>query len=520
MWWRRKKQKQQNKQQAELINQEEQQQSDHLDSEKKQQQVDNLFQAYMENIDFQVSDYTNKSTSKDFQIALFSTMVDATILQEDILPYLLEKQFESLADLHTIMPVGDIEITSDTTKIEKKLLTGCVMVRLLSSPDDFAFISAPKDVVRDVTPAEIESNVLGPKEAFIESIDQNINLIRKRLPVKELKIEEYAVGTLSNTKVAVLYLEGLASPENVSTVKQRIDDIKFDFITDSAFINKFLNDNTYSIFPQLLTTERPDRASSVLTEGKVVIMVDGSPNVLIGPTTLVEFLISFEDYYVHWMIATFLRFIRLFSVIFSISISAIYVAITTYHYQLIPRDLLNILVTSRREIPFPPILEAFILEVMIEILREAGARLPTKIGQTIGIVGGIVIGTASVEAGLTSNVLLIIVAMGALASFTTPVYQMGNTIRLLRFPFLLFAHMWGLIGIAFCWCLLMMHLLRLTSLGRPYLEPLYPPRVSDFKDTVIRIPYGFQAKLPQYTEAQKKWRFNPFKARKQKDIDE
>src|SRR5699024_10277199 len=146
---------------------------------------------------------------------------------------------------------------------------------------------------------------------------------------------------------------------------------------------------------------------------------------------------------------------RLFSVIFSITFSSIYVAIVTYHYQLIPRDLLHILVTSRRGIPFPPILEALILEIMIEILREAGARLPTKIGQTIGIVGGIVIGTASVEAGLTSNVLLIIVAMAALASFTTPIYSMGNTIRLLRFPLLFFAHLWGLVGIAFCICLMM-----------------------------------------------------------------
>lgn len=522
MWWRRNKRNQQKiqaEQQNEPFNQKEKQQTTQNNG-KNQQQVDELFQPYAKNMDFNVSNFTNQVTNAHFQVALFSTLVDATIFQDDILPYLLEKPFQSLTELHTIIPAGEMEVTTDTSKLEEKLFSGCIVVRLGSDPDSLAFIGAPKEVVRDVVPPEIESTVLGPKEAFIESMTQNINLIRKRLPIKELKVEEYAVGTLSKAKVAILYIDGLAHPENISTVKQRVADIDFDFITDSTFISKFLKDQTFSLFPQLLLTERPDRASAVLSEGKIVIMVDGSPEALIGPTTLVEFLISFEDYYADWFVATFLRCIRLFSVIFSISISAAYVAVVTYHYQLIPRDLLNILITSRREIPFPPILEALILEIMIEILREAGARLPTKIGQTIGIVGGIVIGTASVDAGLTSNVLLILVAMAALASFTTPIYQMGNTIRLLRFPFLLFAYLWGLPGIAFCGCVLFVHLLRATSLGRPYLEPFYPPRVSDYKDTIFRLPFKYQEKLPQYSQTQYKFRFSGAKAKQRKDIDE
>jgi hypothetical protein len=181
---------------------------------------------------------------------------------------------------------------------------------------------------------------------------------------------------------------------------------------------------------------------------------------------------------------------------------------------------LSTLVTSRREIPLPPILEAVFLELTIELLREAGARLPTKVGQTIGIVGGIVIGTASVEAGLTSNVLLIIVALAALASFTTPVYKMGNTIRLLRFPFLLFAELWGLLGIVYCFCLLMTHLLRLTSLNRPFLEPLYPPRISDLKDAIIRLPFDLQRMRPQYLRTQNPVRFPKKEKPRLKDIDE
>lgn len=205
---------------------------------------------------------------------------------------------------------------------------------------------------------------------------------------------------------------------------------------------------------------------------------------------------------------------------FSILATPLYVAVLNYHYVLIPKDLISTLVISRSTIPLPPILEAVILELTIELLREAGARLPTKVGQTIGIVGGIVIGTASVEAGLTSNVLLIIVALSALASFTTPIYKMGNAIRLIRFPFLLFAELWGVIGVAISAMFILVHLLKLTSLGRPYLEPIYPFRFSDFKDSFIRLPLSKQSERPMYTQSKDKIRFSKKAARQNKDMDE
>jgi len=281
-----------------------------------------------------------------------------------------------------------------------------------------------------------------------------------------------------------------------------------------------ISDNHNSPFPQLLDTERPDRVVSILAEGKIAVIVDGSPHVLIGPTTLVEFFASFEDYFLNWILSSFFRIIRLFAVSFSILATPIYVAVLNYHYELIPTDLLNNFVTSRREVPVPPFLEALFLEGTIELLREAGARLPTKVGQTIGIVGGIVIGTASVEAGLTSNILLIIVALAALASFTTPVYKMGNTIRLLRFPFLMFAEMYGLLGIVLCFCFLATHLLRLTSLGRPFLEPIYPPRISDLKDAFLRMPFSMMNERPKQLRTEQPKRMDEEKSRENKDIDE
>lgn len=469
--------------------------------------------------DYKTLTYQNKKTGKHFSIHFISSLIDQQILDTTILSPLLEEEFDQLEDLKKLVP-GEFEISTDEKKLEEKMFRGHVVLKIESEPKKFAVLAARKEIVRNISLPEVEFSVVGPKEAFTESIEQNINLIRKRLPIKELVIEEFKVGKLTKTKVAVLYIDGICDKENVNTVRQRINEIEIDHIIDSSYIVQLISDNHNSPFPQLLDTERPDRIASVLAEGKVAIMVDGSPHVLIGPTTLVEFFGSFEDYFLNYILASFFRIIRMFSVLFSLLITPIYVATLTYHHELIPKDLLNTLVTSRQGIPLPPFLEAMFLELTIELLREAGARLPTKVGQTIGIVGGIVIGTASVEAGLTSNVLLIFVALSALASFTTPVYKMGNTIRLLRFPFLIFAQLWGLLGIVFLFCVLLVHLLRLTSLGRPFLEPIFPPRFSDFKDSIVRLSFESQAKRPKLLRPKDDYRYSPKKAKDYKDIDE
>lgn len=470
--------------------------------------------------DFKKVHYINHPTNNRFCFSFISTLIDESILQDNALPYLLEKPIEKIDDVKELVAITDVQVSNDPSLIEQKLFNGYVLLTLESDSKNFAFLAAQKEIVRTIATPEVEFSVIGPKEAFVESIDQNINLIRKRLPIKELILEEFTIGSLSKTKVNFLYMDGIADPDNVQTVRDRLKRIEFDTITDSSYIVQLISDNKNSPFPQLLDTERPDRVSAILAEGKIAIFVDGSPHALIGPTTLVEFFGSFEDYFLNWILSSFFRMIRLFAVAFSILITPIYVATLSYHYELIPKDLLTTLVTSRRVIPLPPILEALFLELTIELLREAGARLPTKVGQTIGIVGGIVIGTASVEAGLTSNVLLIIVALAALASFTTPVYKMGNAIRLLRFPFLFLAELWGLLGIVICFCFLMTHVIRLTSLNRPFLEPIYPPRRTDLKDSLIRLPFSKQAFRPQYLRTKDPVRYNPHGKKIKNDIDE
>ncbi len=428
-------------------------------------------------------------------------------VNQEILSALSDKKLPDLPTIKEQLPIEDLSILDNVSEIQDKLMTGCAMIHQKKAPKDGLLIPAPALEKRQVNVPETEYSVLGPKEAFVESLDTNINLVRKRLPIPELHMKEIKAGRLSKTRVKVAYIAGIASQENVNTIIQRIQSIEYDHIPDSSFISQMIVDNRNSPFPQIIDTERPDRVASSLAEGKIAVFVDGSPHVLTAPTTLTEFFSAYDDYFYTWNIASVFRLIRLFAVTFSVISTPAYVAVLTYHYEMIPQDLLNTLVSSRSGIPFPPILEALILELTIELLREAGARLPTKVGQTIGIVGGIVIGTAAVQAGLTSNVLLIVVALSALASFTTPVFQISNVIRLLRFPFLVFAQLLGLVGIAVCFAFVLVHLLKLSSIGRPFLTPVYPLRTRDLKDALFRLPFDRQNYRPLITRAEDKVRF-------------
>jgi hypothetical protein len=463
--------------------------------------------------------YYNSETKTPFYISYYAPLIEGQILHNDILNQLNNKEWNTIESLKSIVPIEDIKILNNKEKIEEALLAGSIMVYLSETDKQVALIPAHSNKGRSVSKPEIEFSVIGPQDAFVEGMDININLIRKRIPSPKLTVKEITVGKVSKTKVSVVYIDGIANEQNVNTVTQRLNDIEFDQILDISTVEQLLQDNSNSPFPQLISTERPDRVAAVLGEGKVAIVADGSNHVITGPTTFIEFFSSMEDYYMSWLVGSAFRLIRFLAVTFSIFATPIYVAVLTFHYELIPRDLLATLTSSRANIPFPPVFEAIFLELTIELLREAGARLPTKVGQTIGIVGGIVIGQASVEAGLTSNILLIIVALAALASFTTPVYQMGSTIRLLRFPFIFFAYLWGGLGIVICLSFLMVHLLKLTSLGNPYMSPLYPIRLSDWKDAFIRLPFSMSSVRPFISRAKDAMKYNNTRVKEKNDND-
>ncbi|MDG0946329.1 spore germination protein [Bacillus paranthracis] len=435
------------------------------------------------------SDFVNYHTSDDetmpYWISYYRPSLDGEKLQKYLMPTLLERPNASLEELKEHIPMSGITITNDLQKIEDMVLKGHAIVQVNQQDQKCMLANIAIDNYRAPTPPLNESTVIGPQEGFVEDIDTNINLVRKRLPVLDLQTKEMIIGEFSKTKVVMMYLDNLAEKDNVDFLEESLRALEYDQINDSAYLQELMGEK--SIFPLYINTERTDRVTKALIDGKIAIFVDGSPSVLLTPVSYFDFFISPEDYNVSWLYATFSRVLRLISVLFSICATPLYVAVLNYHYELIPSDLLETLILSRAQVPFPPLIEALFLELAIDLLREAGARLPMKVGQTLGIVGGIVIGQASVQAGLTSNILLIIVALSALASFITPIYKMGNAVRLLRFPFLMFAEIGGLFGISLGFIFLFTHLFRLTSLRKPY-ALFYPTRQQSVKDSWIRFP--------------------------------
>lgn len=441
----------------------------------------------------QSSDFSELTICEEISLNIlyFNTLVDEQIIQEHISTPILKNSEEasSLAAIRKVIPIKDAELSSDIGKIAEKLIQGKAVIYLKDDINTGLIVSSLSAAkgYREQNDAENEYSVIGPKLGFVENIDINIRLLRRSLNIPNLKFEEFVVGTTSKTRVAIAYIEGIINPEIINTARQRINDLDYDLICDSSLLDQLITDNSNTPFPLLLTTERVDRSVYCLINGQLAILSDGSPYVISAPTSIFDFFVSPEDYLLPWVLGSFFRLIRFLGVLFSIIATPLYVAVLTYHIAIIPKDLLGPIIDSRANVPFPPILEALFLEIIIELLREAGARLPTKVGQTLGIVGGIVIGQAAVQAALTSNILLIIVALSALASFTTPTFKMSNTIRFLRFPLIFLAAIWGGVGLVAGVVILYTHTLRLKSFGMPYSAPLFPFRSSEFPDGFIRL---------------------------------
>ncbi|MBM4763238.1 spore germination protein [Bacillus sp. B15-48] len=436
------------------------------------------------------------------QICFYQTLIDPNIFQQSVLPSLKENasEIKKLSDLKKFVPIEDIKIIKDPIEVDKALYDGHVVVYFKDKMEEYALldISYPRLGQRETNDTQNEFSVIGPKIGFIEDLSTNLHLVREHLSTSDLIFEEIVVGTRSQTKVVVAHLDGVTNKEYVNTAKQRLKDLDTDVSFDNTQLEQLISDNSKSPFPTYITTERVDRAVGALVQGQVVLISDKSSYAIIAPATLMEFFSNPEDFYLPTIIASFFKLIRVFGVLFSIFATAFYVAILTFHFEVVPKDLLGPIIFSRANVPFPPVVEVLFLEVTIDLLREAGARLPTKIGQTLGIVGAIVIGQATVEAALTSTILLIIVALAALTSFTTPIYKMSNAVRLLRYPFILLASFWGGLGIYVGLILLIAHLARLKSLGVPFLLPLYPYRKGGVAASFIRSPYTKIDKRPWY----------------------
>ncbi|MBN4069763.1 MAG: spore germination protein [Alkaliphilus sp.] len=366
-------------------------------------------------------------------------------------------------------------------------------VLLLDDYEKIIIIGSRGWPMRSVSEPITESVIRGPRDGFTETLRVNTALIRRRIRDSQLKVHAMQVGRRSRTDVAILYIEDIADSGLVEEVKKRLEEIDVEAVIDSGFLEQLIEDNWISIFPQIQNTERADVASAALYEGKTVIVVDNSPFVLIAPSTFNAMMQSAEDYHERWMIATVVRILRYFAAFLSLLFPALYVAITSFHPQMLPTSLVITLSANRSGVPFPAIIEALLMEVTIELLREAGVRLPGPIGATIGIVGGLVIGQAAVEAGLVAPLMVIVVAVTAIASFSIPSYNIAIAFRMLRFIFIVSAGFLGLYGIMLILTAVLVHLCSLKSFNTPFLSPFVTvaENTSALKDTIVRAPTKF-----------------------------
>lgn len=369
----------------------------------------------------------------------------------------------------------------------KALLSGSCLI-MAEGEDNVLVVDASGGEQRSVGEPTTQTVMRGPQHSFTENVNTNLGLIRRIIRSTDLRIESIVIGRHTHTNISVCYVEGIAEQNVVSEVNRRLKEIDIDGILESGYIEEFIQDKTFTPFPTLLNVERPDVVAAALLEGQVAVLVDGTPFVLLAPVTFFKFFQSAEDYYQRWDIASFLRLLRQSAFFISMMLPAAYIAVTTFHQEMLPTTLLISLAAQREGIPFPALVEAFIMEMTFEVLREAGVRMPRAIGPAVSIVGALVLGQAAVQAGLVSPAMVIVVSFTAISNFVTPQLNIAIAARLIRFTLMLFAGVLGFFGIMTGVIILITHLAGLQSFGVPYMTPIAPFRMSSMKDIFIRVP--------------------------------
>lgn len=351
-------------------------------------------------------------------------------------------------------------------------------------------LSLPGWEDRGVPESKTQSVVKGPQDAFLETLSTNTSLVRRRIRDTSLRNQSYVIGMKTKTDVAIMYMEGTACEENVKHVNKKLEQMKLEEVIEGEYLEEILVGNhKFTLFPTTYNTDRPDTVAAGILEGKIAIFVDGSPFVMLVPALFVDFLQSAEDYYQPYVYSNLIRLLRYFCLFICMLAPSIYIALTTFHQDVLPTHLLLSLVAQREGIPFPAFIEALMMEIAFEILREAGIRMPRTIGQAVSIVGTIVIGQAAVEAGIVSAAMVIIVSITAVSSFVIPAYSMSIGIRIVRFLFMILAATFGIYGLTIGLIVLTIHLCSLQSLNKAYMSPLAPYQSKEQYDALFRFPY-------------------------------
>ncbi|WP_102346324.1 spore germination protein [Bacillus sp. Marseille-P3661] len=433
------------------------------------------------------------------------SLVDKEVINRDVIQPLQEHRNAPVTNneskaylewlLDDVLYLCDGEIVIEIQSVLDALLHGKTII-LIEGERHALILDTSKTEKRGITQPETERVVRGPREGFIEHMQTNISLLRNRLPVAEFRVEPMEIGKKTKTKITICYLESIANPVLIEEVKRRLSDIHIDRILDAGYIEQFIEDNPRSPFPQVQNTERPDKTIGSILEGRVAILVNGSPYALIVPSIFNQFYHTSEDYNERWMITSIIRIIRFMALIFSLTFSSFYVTVLSYHPEMIPAKFVVAASSGRAGVPFPVVVEVILMEVAMEILREATVRMPQQVGGALSIVGVLVIGQAAVMAGFVSPITVVIIAMSTIGSFATPSYNAATAFRMLRFPLLFLSGAFGLLGLSTGLIFIINHMLSLRSFGVPYMAPVSPGDYSGLKDSLIRAPLRWLRNRP------------------------
>ncbi|MFC5652676.1 spore germination protein [Paenibacillus solisilvae] len=393
------------------------------------------------------------------------------------LQYLKEKCYGGLSG----------EFLSDIQALPKHLTAGKAGL-WIHGVTSMLILDVMELISRSVDEPTTQTVVRGPKEGFTESAQTNMSLIRRRLANEHLRFDKYTLGAQSGTDVYAAYIEGQVDDKVLRKVKRCLSSNKVKSLFDSGSLEEMISSSPFSLFPLSYNSERPDAICALLLERRIAVIVNGSPFVLAVPAVMNDFFKSPEDYYQWFAFGTFTRMLRYLAFLFSLYIPSLYVAVTSYQQELIPTALLTSIAAQREGVPFPAVIEILAMEITFDILREAGTRMPRVVGQAISIVGALVLGEAAVQAGIISNINVIVVSLTAISGFVAPVYTFGANVRLMRFGFIILASILGLFGVIIGTVFLLIHLARLESFGVPYLSPFSPFRKAGQKDALLRFP--------------------------------
>lgn len=435
-------------------------------------------------------------------IVYAQTMTDTKVASQNILGAVLKEvniNKENAVEIinQHLLTTMSTQIMDDFTRLTTQILKGGVAL-FIEGNDRAILCMAPGYEQRSIQESISEPVVRGPRDGFVEDWKTNLSLIRRRVASSRLKVEYFELGKITHTQVAVCYIDKIVNPKLVNEVKARLKRINIDSVIGSNTIEELISDQPLSLFPLIQWTERPDKVAASIVEGRVAIITNNTPAVLILPITFITLLQASEDYYNQSVFATFIRLIRFIALNIALLLPALVVSILSFNQELLPDKLFSTIASTTQGLPFPAFLEIFIMEITFELLREAGVRLPRTIGQAVSIVGGLVIGQASINAGFVGPVSVVVVALTAIASFAFPNYAAGTAIRILRLSLIFLAGFMGLIGVMLGLMFILFYLCSLRSFGIPYLSPIAPLSYKDLKDTFIRVPIWAMLTRPTF----------------------